>query len=118
MKQQDRSGGSYNNVIYFIIAINAWQVCLGPIYDFLDGRSLGHALRKPEQKRLGMVQGSRTECQDASAPDHPQSSETHEGPARSSTYYKGWQPNKTACLVVGTELTCAIVVAWVVCTLL
>lgn len=38
-----------------------------------------------------------------------------ENPVVEVTCYKGWQPSKAACFVVGTELVCAIVVAWVVC---
>lgn len=34
----------------------------------------------------------------------------HMGSAR----LKGWKPSKTACAIVGTELVCAIIVAWVV----
>ena len=31
-----------------------------------------------------------------------------------TTRLKGWEPSKTACIIVGTELVCAIIVAWVV----
>jgi hypothetical protein len=27
---------------------------------------------------------------------------------------KGWEPSKAACAIVGAELVCAIIVAWVV----
>jgi hypothetical protein len=49
--QQDKSPtGSYNGVIYFLIAIKSVEVCLGPIYDYLDGKWLGHSLRMNELK--------------------------------------------------------------------
>lgn len=106
VQQQDRSGGSYNNVIYLLIAIKAWQICLGPIYDYLDGRWLGHALRKPEAKRRAMTVALQTEVEVNASVERVS--------LLSGSRWRGWRPSKTACAIVGTELMCAIVVAWVV----
>ncbi|WRT69852.1 uncharacterized protein IL334_006843 [Kwoniella shivajii] len=90
---QDRTpNGSYDRVLYLIIAIKAVEVCLGPIYDYLDGRWLGHSLRKPEQKRLAI----RKEAIDKEI-DYP-----------------GWRINKKVSIFVGVELTCLVITAWVV----
>ncbi|ORY34568.1 major facilitator superfamily domain-containing protein [Naematelia encephala] len=43
---------SYSRVLYILIGIAALQVLWGPIYDYLDGKWLGHSLRFPEQKRV------------------------------------------------------------------
>lgn len=85
---------------------------MGPIYDYLDGRWLGHALRKPELKRLAMTSAAKA------AAEGEMIAETHGTEADDdrvrSGRLRGWEPSKTACVVVGTELVCAIIVAWVV----
>jgi hypothetical protein len=108
--QQDRSGGSYDNVIYLLIAIKAWQVCLGPIYDFLDGKLLGHALRKSERKRTEL------RALDKAAYENEHISVDAVLTSDSGTHRRltGWRPSRLVCRIVGTELGCAIVVAWVV----
>lgn len=51
--QQDATPGqTYDRVIYLLIAIKAWQVLEGPVFDWLDGRMLGHTLRMSEKRRL------------------------------------------------------------------
>lgn len=86
------------------MVIKSWQVCLGPLYDYLDGRWLGHALRKPEIKRMTLTDAARLSTnQDAQRSDVDE-----------VRRFKGWKANKMACAVVGTELICAIVTAWVV----
>lgn len=94
------------------MAIKSWQVCLGPIYDYLDGKWLAHALRKPEMKRLAMTTVAR-ESAEHETMAHPVADEMA-GEDRSLPRLKGWEPSKTACAIVGTELVCAIIVAWVV----
>ncbi|WVF68348.1 hypothetical protein IAT40_003113 [Kwoniella sp. CBS 6097] len=90
---QDRTkSGSYDNVLYLIIAIKAVEVCLGPIYDYLDGKWLGHSLRMPEQKRLELRKKALEEDLD----------------------YPGWRISKRTTLIVGGELTALIITAWVV----
>ncbi|GFZ49838.1 hypothetical protein JCM24511_07241 [Saitozyma sp. JCM 24511] len=89
---QDRSGGSYNNVIYLIVAIKSLEVVWGPVYDFLDGRWLAHSLRLPEKERLAL----RREAKERGEP------------------YSGWHVSKKVrCTVMG-QLGAMIVVAWVV----
>lgn len=109
-QQQDRSGGSYNHVIYLLIAVKAVQVCLGPFYDYLDGKWLGHALRKSEPKRLEL------RASDKAISGEEQSATGQISPTNTSTLpsLPGWRPSKVASRIVGAELACAIVVAWVV----
>lgn len=53
MYQQDATPGqSYDRVIYVLIAIKGWQILEGPIFDFLDGKLMGHTLRMSEKQRL------------------------------------------------------------------
>ncbi|OCF39673.1 hypothetical protein I317_06528 [Kwoniella heveanensis CBS 569] len=90
---QDRTkDGSYDNVLYLIIAIKAVEVCLGPIYDYLDGKWLGHSLRMPEKKRLELRKKALEEDID----------------------YPGWRISKKTTYIVGGELTALIITAWVV----
>jgi hypothetical protein len=97
-------------VIYLLIAIKAVQVCLGPFYDYLDGRWLGHALRKSERKRLEL------RASDLASAGEEQSVDGHVSPTDTGTppSLPGWRPSKVASRIVGAELACAIVVAWVV----
>ncbi|ORX34136.1 major facilitator superfamily domain-containing protein [Kockovaella imperatae] len=90
---QDRSqDNSYNNVIYLIVAIKCLEVILGPVYDVLDGRWLGHSLRMPEKKRIRF----RTDIKAQGDP------------------LIGWRSDRTAFTIVIAELSVAIVAAWVV----
>ena len=51
--QQDSTPGeSYNRVIYTRITIESIAIVLGPIYDYLDGKWLGHSLRMSETDRV------------------------------------------------------------------
>lgn len=93
--QQDKSSNdSYNAVIYFIIAIKCVEFILGPIYDYLDGRWLGHSLRMPEQKRVAF----RAKA------------------VESELDLPGWRVNKKVLYFVLAQLTCMIIVAYVVST--
>lgn len=97
------------------MAIKAWQVVLGPIYDYLDGRWLGHALRRPESKRLAMHKANQTASAESSESGAELDTEgAGPSPIRAPRQLKGWQPNRKACVIVGSELGCAIIVAWVV----
>lgn len=90
---QDRStDGSYDNAMYLIIAIKCLQVCLGPIYDYLDGRWLGHSLRMPEKKRVALREDALEKQLD----------------------YPGWRIDMRVTYTVCTQLTCLVIVAWVV----
>lgn len=87
------------------------QVCLGPVYDLLDGKWLGHALRKPERKRLEL----RLADKSAEVIDHlPATASLADTPVDTDHGLKGWRPSKLVCGVVLAELACAILVAWVV----
>ena len=93
---QDRSkDNSYDNVLYLIIAIKAVEVVLGPIYDVLDGRWLGHSLRMPEIKRLQFRKDARAEGE----------------------RWTGWRISKKVFIFVATQLCVMIVIAWVVSTI-
>ncbi|KAK8843522.1 hypothetical protein IAR55_007182 [Kwoniella newhampshirensis] len=90
---QDRSStNSYNNVIYLLIAIKAVQVAWGPFYDYLDGRWLGHSLRRSELQRL----------------------EIRKQAIRGEVELPGWKVSRVTMFVVGGQLTALIIVAWVV----
>ncbi|WVQ84824.1 hypothetical protein IAT38_006981 [Cryptococcus sp. DSM 104549] len=90
---QDRStSGSYNNVIYLLIAIKSLEFVLGPIYHYLDHIWLGGSLRLPEAKRVQKRKEAIEQDID----------------------YEGWRISKKTTLIVGAELTGLIIVAWVV----
>lgn len=79
-------------MIYFIIAIKAVEVVLGPVYDYLDGKWLGHSLRMPEAKRVAFRNQAIEEEWDI----------------------KGWKVDRRVTFGIIGQLSCMIVVAWVV----
>jgi hypothetical protein len=93
---QDRTPGqAYDKVIHVLnvlIAIKSIETCLGPVYDFLDGRWLGHSLRAPEKRRLEIYRNAVINHLD----------------------YKGWRINKITMGIVATQLTCMIITGWAV----
>ncbi|WWD20457.1 hypothetical protein CI109_104933 [Kwoniella shandongensis] len=92
---QDRAhviSKSYNNVIYLLIAFKCLQVLLGPLYDYLDGRWLGHALRLPEKRRLEIRNHAISVGYDG---------------------FDGWKVHKPTTTVVGGLLIGVIITAWV-----
>ncbi|ODO07710.1 hypothetical protein I350_03283 [Cryptococcus amylolentus CBS 6273] len=90
---QDRTpGGSYDRVLYLIIAIKALQVCLGPLYFYLDRIWLGGSLRLSEKKRLEKLVEKKENNLD----------------------YEGWRISKLTTRVVGGELVGLVITAWVV----
>ena len=91
--QQDRSPtNSYDGLIYFLIAIKSVEVLLGPLYDYLDGKWLGHSLRMNEAKRVAFRNQAIEEKLDV----------------------KGWRVERKVLLAVLGQLSAMIVVAWVV----
>ncbi|WVR03906.1 hypothetical protein IAU60_000905 [Kwoniella sp. DSM 27419] len=89
---QDKTPGkTYDRVIYFLIAIKAFQVCLGPIYDYLDGRLLGHSLRMNESKRLALRKERLANGQP----------------------FRGWLPDKKWLRVFGTQFVLMVLCSWV-----
>lgn len=89
--QQDNTPGqTYDRVIYFLIAIKGWQVFEGPILDFLDGKFLGHVLRKNEKQRIAL----RDEM------------------AREGKEFKGWKVIKSVTYIFGTQYVVMVIVAW------
>ncbi|ODN87695.1 hypothetical protein L198_06920 [Cryptococcus wingfieldii CBS 7118] len=90
---QDRTpGGSYDRVLYLIIAIKALQVCLGPLYFYLDRIWLGGSLRLSEKKRLEKLVEKKEYNLD----------------------HEGWRISKLTTRVVGGELVGLVITAWVV----
>jgi hypothetical protein len=81
-------------VLYLLIGIKVVAVFLGPLYDYLDGRWLGHSLRKSELARLAF-----------------RKQDLEEG-----WNLKGWRVSRKMMAVVGIQLSIMIVVAWVVST--
>lgn len=92
LKQDRSSNGSYNNVIYFIIAIKGVQVLLGPTYYYLDRRWLAGSLRMTEENRLAKLKEVKENNLD----------------------YEGWRVSKMTAAIVGFELIGLIITAWVV----
>lgn len=80
-------------MIYFLIAIKAFQVVLGPIYDYLDGKLLGHSLRLSEKKRLALAK--------------EQEESQGEG-------FDGWKVKKWILYLFGGQLGAMILSSWVV----
>jgi hypothetical protein len=91
--QQDRTPNqTYERVFYLLIAIKSIEVLWGPVYDYLDGRWLGHSLRRPELERL------RIRKEAAATPDD----------------LPGWRVSKVVRGVVGLQLCAMIVASWAV----
>lgn len=49
--QDNTPGEQYDRVMLMIMVFKAFDTFMGPLYDYLDGRWLGHQLRLPERKR-------------------------------------------------------------------
>jgi hypothetical protein len=75
-----------------LIAIKAFQVLLGPIYDYLDGRLLGHSLRRSEKKRLEMRDEKLAKGEE----------------------YLGWKVHKPTTWFFGCQYAAMVLVSWVV----
>jgi hypothetical protein len=91
-KQDNTPSQSYNRVIYFLLAIKGLQVLLGPLYDYLDGRLLGHTLRKSEKGRLNLAVNM----------------------ARQDVVLPGWKIHLPTTWTVICQLGIMVVVSWVV----
>ena len=79
-------------MIYLLIAIKAFQVLLGPIYDYLDGRLLGHSLRRSEKRRL----------------------EIRDEKLAKGEEFRGWTVHKPTSWFFGLQYAGMVVVSWVV----
>ncbi|KAL7424462.1 hypothetical protein Q5752_000146 [Cryptotrichosporon argae] len=90
--QDATPGGGYDRVIYMIIAIKALELAYGPLYDYLDGRWLGHSLRMPEGRRVAF----RSEVK------------------KSARELEGWRASRPAMYACGALLTALIVTGWTV----
>lgn len=91
--QQDSTPGKgYDRVIYFLIVVKFVQFCLGPIYDYLDGKLLGHSLRRNEKARIAMREEMRERGE----------------------WFPGWRVSRRAFYVFGTQLGLMILASWVV----
>jgi hypothetical protein len=75
-----------------LLAIKGFQVLLGPVYDYLDGRWLGHTLRKSERARLQLREDKASEGIDL----------------------PGWRVHKPTTWAVSCQLGAMIIVSWVV----
>ncbi|WOO82110.1 Major facilitator superfamily domain-containing protein 1 [Vanrija pseudolonga] len=88
---QDRTKNQeYYNVIYFLIAIKSIETLLGPLYDYLDGKWLGHSLRRPEKVRVAI----RKEA------------------IEKGIEYEGWRISRWTRRAVLTQLSCMIIAGW------
>lgn len=92
LKQDNTPGQSYDRVIYFLLAIKGVQVLLGPLYDYLDGRLLGHTLRKSEKERLDLAVNM----------------------AQQDVVLPGWRIHLPTTWTVICQLGIMVVVSWVV----
>jgi hypothetical protein len=92
-KQQDKTPGqSYDRVIYLLLAIKGTQVLLGPIYDYLDGRWMGHTLRKSEKQRIKLREDMAVE----------------------GVELPGWKVHRPTTWTVSCQLGAMVVVSWIV----
>lgn len=90
--QDGTPGQQYDRVFIVIMVFKAYDAFLGPFYDWLDGRWLGHQLRMPERKRRDkMVQLE----------------------IRGQTY-EGHEQNKPWTIIGCTILTAMVVTGWAV----
>lgn len=91
--QQDSTPGqTYDRVIYLLIAIKAWQVLEGPIFDFLDGRLLGHTLRLSEKQRIAFDEKREEE----------------------GVELRGLQKSRPVTTVVLVQYVSMVIISWVV----
>lgn len=79
-------------MIYFLICVKAFQFCMGPILDFLDGRMLKHTLRKNEKNRLRLLR------------ETVEKGET----------LPGWRVNRPLLYIFGGQFILMIVTSWVI----
>lgn len=75
-----------------MIAIKSWQILEGPLFDFLDGKLLGHTLRMNEKQRL-KYDAEREEA----GVDAP-----------------GYRIKKPVTWVVGLQYVTMVIISWVV----
>jgi hypothetical protein len=91
--QQDRSGNnSYDNVIVLLIVYKGLNVLWPFFYDYLDGKWLGHSLRKGEKQRVAL----RDAC------------------LQQGVVLRGWRPSKKGMYLVMAELGALTITAWAV----
>lgn len=83
-------------MIYVLIAIKSWQILEGPLFDFLDGKLLGHTLRMNEKQRL-KYDAEREEA----GVDAP-----------------GYRIKKPVTWVVGLQYVTMVIISWVVSSIL
>jgi hypothetical protein len=74
------------------MAVKGFQVLLGPIYDYLDGRLLGHSLRLNEKDRLAL----------------------RDAKLKADEEYPGWKVHKPTTYFFGAQFACMIIASWVV----
>lgn len=79
-------------MIYFLIAIKAWQVLEGPVFDWLDGRMLGHTLRKSEKQRLKFDE----ECE------------------QTGRQLPGLKRSRPVTIIVAIQYVSMVIISWVV----
>jgi hypothetical protein len=95
ISQQDKTPGkTYDRVIYFLIAVKAFQFCMGPILDFLDGRLLAHTLRKNEKNRLELMRATIAR----------------------GDLLPGWRVTKPTLYIFGGQFILMVLTSWVVST--
>lgn len=75
-----------------LIAIKSWQILEGPLFDFLDGKLMGHTLRMSEKQRLKYDE----ECEAAGV----------EAP--------GFKIKRPVTWVVGLQYATMVIISWVV----
>ena len=92
MVQDKTPGHGYQNVIYMLIAIKSIDIFVGPIYDYLDGRWLGHSLRMPEKERVAFREEALQQKKDL----------------------RGWRVERKVFVSVAGIMTAWVIVGWVV----
>jgi hypothetical protein len=90
---QDKTPGKgYERVIYMLIAIKSIDIFVGPVYDWLDGKWLGHSLRKPEKERVAFRAEVLEQKRDL----------------------RGWRVERPVLISVACIMTAWVIVGWVV----
>lgn len=92
--QDATPGGGYERVMYVLITIKGWQAVEGLVLDVLDGKLLGHVLRRSEKQRVALrdEMGKRGE------------------------EFVGWRVIRPVTMFFGGQYVVMVIVSWVVST--
>ena len=98
-------------MIGFLIAVKAVELVWGPVYDWVDGRWLGHSLRLSEKKRTALREAARRAELDPSSCDAPLDDADR---AIARNELPGFKPDRKITQIVAIQLVCMVIAAWTV----